>query len=456
LILDQITTNMDIFDTFFLVEYLRQWSSNGKIVIMTLQPPTFEILSMCSGVLLLSGGRTIFSGNRSDLPRHMGALGYPCPPFKNPADYYLDLVTLDDLSAAAMLESSARIEAAANAWDQMNSEPPLAAPPTTLPYFVRSAGFCGQIYALFKRYAIYKQPGSILSWISKLIVAAVLSLLIGCIYWDVPTSDPQLKFDDRFGYHHCVMILCVFPLLLMSIRDIHLDRKYAEKDIALKFYGRTVYIVTQILLNLLPSLCIWLAYLLPAHCMSGLYSSSNELSIWEYIGYMMLFLTILQMLAHFCSNLFVTRTASALLLMLILLAITSVGGYVVHIGEIPSYLWWSETFSPQRWLLPVLMAEEFSAETLANTAGQQLCRNKHVQRQEIIIQHPCPIPNGTKVLADHWLLRENHILDAKEPESFTIIALVVTSVAIFLLTCVVFISNIRRLFQKRSRSIRRS
>lgn len=55
---------------------------------MTLQPPTFEILSMCSGVLLLSGGRTIFSGNRADLPRHMSQLGYPCPPFKNPADYY--------------------------------------------------------------------------------------------------------------------------------------------------------------------------------------------------------------------------------------------------------------------------------------------------------------------------------------------------------------------------------
>lgn len=40
----------------------------------------------------------------------------------------VDLVTLDDLSAAAMLESSARIETLANAWDQINSEPPLAAP----------------------------------------------------------------------------------------------------------------------------------------------------------------------------------------------------------------------------------------------------------------------------------------------------------------------------------------
>lgn len=36
----------------------------------------------------MSGGRTIFSGNRSDLPRYMGSVGFPCPPFKNPADYY--------------------------------------------------------------------------------------------------------------------------------------------------------------------------------------------------------------------------------------------------------------------------------------------------------------------------------------------------------------------------------
>lgn len=156
----------------------------------------------------------------------------------------------------------------------MNSEPPLAAPPAALPYFVRRAGVCGQIYALFKRYAIYKQPGSILSWISKLIVAAILSLLIGCIYWDVPTTDHLLKYNDRFGYHHCVMIVCVFPLLLMSIRDIHFDRKYAEKDISLKFYGRTVYIVTQV-----RQLCLFFILLLLFHA-----KNDEKINITEHLS----------------------------------------------------------------------------------------------------------------------------------------------------------------------------
>lgn len=99
----------------------------------------------------------------------------------------------------------------------------------------------------------------------------------------------------------------------------------------------------------------------------------------------MLFLMVLQMLAHFCSHLLLTRMGSSILLMLFIWMMTSGGGYAIHIGEIPTYLWWwTETLSPQRWLLPVILADEFSQETLANTAGQQLCRNKHVNFQLIL------------------------------------------------------------------------
>jgi hypothetical protein len=41
---------MDIFDTFFLVEYLRQWAARGRVVLITMQPPTYEIFTMISKV----------------------------------------------------------------------------------------------------------------------------------------------------------------------------------------------------------------------------------------------------------------------------------------------------------------------------------------------------------------------------------------------------------------------
>lgn len=453
LILDQATTNMDIFDTFFLVEYLRQWSNGGRIVIMTLQPPTFEILSMCSGVLLLSGGRTVFSGSRSELPRHMSSLGYPCPPFKNPADYYLDLVTLDDLSAAAMLESSARIDTLASAWDQVNSEPPIAAPPASLPNFMSRGGFFEQMFVLAKRFIVYKQPGSLLSWITKLIAAAVLSLLIGCIFWDVPSSDPQLNLNDRLGYHHAIMAVAFWPIMLLNIRDIHEDRKHAERDIALGLYGRFIYILVQSLLNLFPSLCIWLAYLLPAHSMAGLYSytTSSDTGIYLYMGYMLLYLMAIQSIALFTSHLMPTKTSSAVLIAIISVLIFSVGGYTVHPGDVPNYWSWMGFLSPQKWLMPVLTADEFSAETIANTAALFQCRNKQVQHQEIIVQQPCPVPNGTHVLADFRLLPKDHLFDPLNYERATVLGLVVAAVALFILACLAFVANCRRMFKAKTR-----
>lgn len=91
--LDQPTRGMDIFDTFFLVEYLKQWaSSRARIVLMTIHPPTFEIFSMFTKVILVSTGRVMFYGHRSEMLPYFAFIEYPCPAFKNPSDYYIDLV----------------------------------------------------------------------------------------------------------------------------------------------------------------------------------------------------------------------------------------------------------------------------------------------------------------------------------------------------------------------------
>lgn len=47
------------------------------------------------------------------------------------------------------------------------------------------------------------------------------------------------------------MAIGFWPLILMNVREIQMDRKFAEKDINLTLYGRTVYIVTQVIIPLL-------------------------------------------------------------------------------------------------------------------------------------------------------------------------------------------------------------
>ena len=87
-VLDQPTRGMDIFDTFFLVEYLRQWAARGRIVLLTIHPPTYEILTMISKVVLLSTGRIMYYGKRREMLPYFAFIEYPCPAYKNPSDYY--------------------------------------------------------------------------------------------------------------------------------------------------------------------------------------------------------------------------------------------------------------------------------------------------------------------------------------------------------------------------------
>jgi len=60
----------------------------GRIVILTLHPPTYEIFTMLSRVALLSAGRLMFSGRRRDMLPYFAMVDYPCPAYKNPSDYY--------------------------------------------------------------------------------------------------------------------------------------------------------------------------------------------------------------------------------------------------------------------------------------------------------------------------------------------------------------------------------
>lgn len=153
LMLDQPLFGLDIFDSFFMVEYLRQWAMvGGRVVIMTITAPTYEVFTMIHRVLLISAGRPLFVGPRKDFLKYFNSMGYPCPPYKNPSDYYLDLVTMDDLSQEALIESSQRIETLADMHNRRSLTEifsSMPGPPAVLPAPFRRANFAMQFLALW-------------------------------------------------------------------------------------------------------------------------------------------------------------------------------------------------------------------------------------------------------------------------------------------------------------------
>lgn len=133
----------------------------------------------------------------------------------------------------------------------------------------------------------YTQPNTFVNWITLIIISASLSLIVGAIFWDVPNMDPQLLLNDRLGYHYTVMCVTVWPILLaLTLSELRRNHKTVEREIEDGLYGRFTYIFVKILINLLPSLFIWLVYLVPSYSMCGLYMQgpNNYNGFYIYIG----------------------------------------------------------------------------------------------------------------------------------------------------------------------------
>ncbi|KAF2879508.1 hypothetical protein ILUMI_26662 [Ignelater luminosus] len=449
-LLDQPTRGMDIFDTFFLVEYLRQWANGGsgnalgRIVILTLHPPTYEIFTMLSRIVLISAGRTMYSGKRRNMIPYFSMVDYPCPSFKNPSDYYLDLVTLDDLSAEAMLESSQRIEQLAEIFRQKHEPMSDPGPPSTLPMTVKNVNCFAQAFVLFTKAMFYTQPNTFVNWIMLIIMSASLSLIVGAIFWDVPNSDSQLNLNDRLGYHYTVMSITIWPLLLtLTLTEIRRNSKTVERDIDDNLYGRFTYILVKTLINLLPSLFIWLVYLVPSYSMCGLYMQgpNNYNGFYIYIGLMLLYLSCVQIFITAFIYLSPFSNAFTTISSIIISAFFLSSGYVVHFKDSTIYTSWIQYISLTSWLFPYLINRELTPDAIASSSATTLCRNKQVQHQDIIVQLPCPPPNGTQVLANFgYLTTDQHFYDYGSSP----IAMVVFYIICFVVICFAFVLKCKK------------
>ena len=176
---------------------------------------------------------------------------YPCPGFKNPSDYYLDLVTLDDLSAEALLESSQRIETLADSYRR--KQEPLAdpGPPSPLPPKVKEAGAFMQLWAVWMYTVVFTFPWNVVRWLVFMLTSAALSIVVGAIYWNVRhgMSQDQNSVDDRLGQHWTLMGLTPWPILLMlAARDVA-NVKYVTRDNEERLYSKGAYLLAKVSLE---------------------------------------------------------------------------------------------------------------------------------------------------------------------------------------------------------------
>ncbi|OTF82901.1 ABC transporter sub-family G-like protein [Euroglyphus maynei] len=389
LLIDQPLLGLDIFDSFFMIEYLRQWAMiGGRIVIMTLSPPTYEVFTMLHRVLLISAGRPLFVGLRKDFLRYFNSIGYPCPSFKNPSDYYLDLITLDDLSQEALLESRQRIETIADIHSRRSMSEifsSMPGPPAVLPAPFRRANFAMQFLALWIRALIFSFPYNV-----------------------IRTGREQEFVWDRIGFINAMISIGIIPILMIELIGAYREKLYIISEVDQRFYSLPAYLLAKLLYSAPQTILIGLAYALPACSMAGLQLHSNPNSLPLYLLLMLSYFIALRSfivaIAWICN-----RRSNALLLFAFLFTIFLLSsGINIQYRDISITHRWLRQISPVRWLHEAIVAWEFEPNTITdnNPVGTGSIISPFLCSRNPVIQQP----NAILVRADCGFQTRSNIL----------------------------------------------
>ncbi|DBA00883.1 TPA: hypothetical protein N0F65_008526 [Lagenidium giganteum] len=96
LFVDEPTSGLDSFMAETVVLQLQQLARNGRTVIATIHQPSSELYGLFDMLYLLSDGACVYHGKAADAVGYFGNLGFQCPSFVNPSDYFMrQLVVLD-------------------------------------------------------------------------------------------------------------------------------------------------------------------------------------------------------------------------------------------------------------------------------------------------------------------------------------------------------------------------
>lgn len=114
--LDEPTTGLDSTSAFQIVKTLQNLARKGRTIIVTIHQPRSEIWNLFDNVVLLTRGNPAYAGSAKDCLAHFAKLGHEMPPFTNPAEYLIDVVSVDNRSEEAESAAQERVSHIVEAW----------------------------------------------------------------------------------------------------------------------------------------------------------------------------------------------------------------------------------------------------------------------------------------------------------------------------------------------------
>lgn len=250
LLLDEPLSGLDAFTALSIVDVLRGLAHEGRTLVVTIHQPRSDLFTNFGNVILLArGGHPVYAGPAGDMLPHFAAQGYECPRHINPADFALDLITVDLQHEAREAASRAKVRKLIESWNSdmfRAARVGSIATPAELGSLAREpSSFMSAYSILIRRMArnMFRQPDIMIARVMQVVgMGIVLALFFA------PLKNDYFAVQNRMGF-----LVEIAPLyfvgMLNNIAVYPVERDVFYRDFDDRIYGVEAFFTTYISLT---------------------------------------------------------------------------------------------------------------------------------------------------------------------------------------------------------------
>ncbi|ELK14744.1 ATP-binding cassette sub-family G member 8 [Pteropus alecto] len=307
LILDEPTSGLDSFTAHNLVKTLSRLAKGNRLVLISLHQPRSDIFRLFDLVLLMASGTTIYLGAAQHMVQYFTAVGHPCPRYSNPADFYVDLTSIDRRSReqevatrekaqslAALFREKVcdfddflwRVEAREPGMGTCAESPTLQKDINNLLIPTKLPGPVQQFTTLIRR-----QISNDFRDLPTLLIhgaeACLMSLIIGFLYYGHGAT--KLSLMDTTALLFMIGALIPFNVILDVIAKCHSERAMLYYELEDGLYTAGPYFFAKIL-GELPEHCAYIIiYGMPTYWLANLRPSPEPFMLHFLLVWLVVF-----------------------------------------------------------------------------------------------------------------------------------------------------------------------
>ncbi|XP_013886648.1 ATP-binding cassette sub-family G member 8 [Austrofundulus limnaeus] len=387
LILDEPTSGLDSFTAHNLVITLSRLAKGNRLVLLSVHQPRSDIFQLFDLVVLLSSGSAVYCGAARDMVPYFTALGYPCPRYCNPSDFYVDLISIDRRNPEREAESleQARLlseqfkEKVQDTDDHMWKPPETSAAQTDRlqqPGDSREElitvskeknklpGKLSQFTILIRRH-MYNDFRDLVTLLVHGFEALLMSLLVGCLYFGV--GEERLNIQDTVALLYMIGALTPFAVVLDVIAKCHTERAMLYHELEDGMYSVTSYFFAKVLGELPEHCAFTLVYGLPIYWLAGLNEDPGRFLLNFLLVWLMVYCS--RSMALFVAAALPTLQISAFTGNSLFTVFYLTGGFVISLENMWLVASWLSYASFMRWGFEGMLQVQFRGNKYPVTIG---------------------------------------------------------------------------------------